>query len=86
MVSLQELQDTSFFIFMRVDESSAKSKAKGAKFLSTYISNIINKILDVLIDDLPKHLPLYRNVDHKIEVVPLSKPPYQLNKKELQEF
>jgi hypothetical protein len=75
---------------MRVDESSAKSKAKGAKFLSTCISKIINKFLDVLIDDLPKHLPLYHNVDHKIEVVPrlapLSKPPYQLNKKELQEF
>ncbi len=43
LVSIQELQDTSFLIFMRVDESSAKSKAKGAKFLSTCISNIIKK-------------------------------------------
>ncbi len=87
LVSLQELLDTSFFILMCVDESSAKSKAKGAKFLSTCISNTINKFLDVLIDDLPKHLPLYHNVDHKIEVVPRltpsSKPPYHLNIKEL---
>jgi hypothetical protein len=90
LVSLQELQDTSFLIFMRVDESSAKSKAKGAKFSSTCISNTINKFLDILIDDFHKHLPFYRNVDHKIKVMPRlapsSKPPYQLNKKELQEF
>jgi hypothetical protein len=64
---------------MHVDESNANSKAKGAKFWPTCISNTINKFLDVLTDNLLKHLPLYCNVDHKIEVVPgfpLSKPPY----------
>jgi hypothetical protein len=47
-VSLQELQDTSFLVFMRVDESNAKSKTKGFKFLSTCISNIINKCVSTL--------------------------------------
>ncbi len=87
MVSLQKLQKNPFLI---MDESSAKSKAKGAKFWPTCISNTINKFLDILMDDLPKHLPHFCNVNHKIEVVPgltpPSKSPYQLNKKELQEI
>jgi len=75
---------------MHVDESSAKSKTKGAKSWPICISNIINKILDILTDNLPKHLPLFYNVDHKIEVVfglaLLSKSHYQFNKNKLQEF
>jgi hypothetical protein len=70
---------------MHADESSAKSKAKGAKSWPTCISNIINKFLGILIDELPKHLPPFCNVSHKIEVVsrltPLFKSPYWLNKK-----
>jgi hypothetical protein len=72
---------------MCVDEYSAKSKTKGAKFWPMCISNIINKCLDVLTNKFPKHLPPFRNVDHKIEVVPRlappSKSPYRLNKKYL---
>jgi len=72
---------------MCVDESSAKYKAKGAKFWPTCISNTINKFLDVLMGNLPKHLPPSHNVDQKIKVVPglrpPSKSPYQLNQKEL---
>ncbi len=60
---------------MCVDQSSAKSKTKGAKFWPTYISNTINKILDVLMGNLPKHLPSSHNVDQKIKVVPGLKPP-----------
>jgi len=75
---------------MHVDESSAKSKTKGAKSWPICISNIINKILDILTDNLPKHLPLFYNVDHKIEVVfglaLLSKSHYQFNKNKLQKF
>ncbi len=89
MVSLQKLQETSFLI-MHVDESSAKSKAKGVKLWPIYISNIINKFLDILMDKLLKHLPHFRNVDYKIEVVfgsmPPSNSPYMLDKKELQEL
>jgi hypothetical protein len=75
---------------MHVDEYSAKSKTKGAKSWPTCISNIINKFLDILIDDLPKHIPPFCNVNHKIKVVPRSKPPskspYQLNNKKLQQL
>jgi hypothetical protein len=75
---------------MCVDESSAKSKTKGAKSWPICISNTINKILDILTDNLPKHLTFFYNVDHKIEVVfgsaLLSKSHYQLNKNKLQEF
>jgi hypothetical protein len=64
---------------MHVDESSAKSKAKGAKSWPTCISNIINNFFGVLTNELPKHQPPC-NVNHKIEVVPrstpLSKSPY----------
>jgi hypothetical protein len=64
---------------MHVDESSAKSKTKGAKSWPTCISNIINKFLDILTYELRKHLPPC-NVNHKIEVVlrltPISKSPY----------
>jgi hypothetical protein len=52
-----------------VDESSAKSKAKGAKSWLTSISNIINKYFDVLTNELSKHLSPSHNVDHKIKVV-----------------
>ncbi len=52
---------------MHVDEFSVKS-------WFTYISNTINKFLDVLVDGLPKHLPFFRSVDHKIEVVLRSAP------------
>jgi len=87
LVSLQELQKTSFLI---VDESNVKFKAKGVKSWPTYISNTINKLLDVLTDDLPKHLPHFRDVDHKIKVVlgstPHFKSPYWLNSKKLQKF
>jgi hypothetical protein len=62
---------------MHVDESSAKSKAKGVKFWPSYISNTINKILDILTYELPKCLPPFRNVDHKIEVVFGSAPPFK---------
>jgi hypothetical protein len=68
---------------MHVDESNAKSKAKGTKFWPTYISNIINKFLDILTNELLKHLPHFCNVDHKIEVVlrsvPPSRSPYMLH-------
>lgn len=47
LVSLQVLHETLFLI-MHVDESNAKSKAKGIKSWPTYISNIINKFLDIL--------------------------------------
>jgi hypothetical protein len=86
LVSLQVLHETSFLI-MHVDEFNAKSKAKGTKSWPTYISNIINKFLDILTNELFKHLPHFCNVDHKIEVVPRSVPPfkspYMLNKKKL---
>jgi hypothetical protein len=75
--SLQELQETSFLIVMHVDESNAKSKAKGAKSLPTCISDTINKFLDILMDDFPKHLLRSRNVDHKIKVVPRFAPPFK---------
>jgi hypothetical protein len=72
LISLQELQETSFLILMCVDESNVKSKAKGAKFWPTCISNTINKFLDILTDELLKHLPPFHNVNHNIEVVPRS--------------
>jgi hypothetical protein len=62
---------------MHVDESNVKSKAKGAKSWPNHISNTINKVLDVLTNNLPKHLPRSRNVDHKIEVVHRSTPPFK---------
>ncbi len=72
---------------MHVDESSAKSKAKGAKSWPICIFNTINKFLDVLTNNFPKHLLHFCNVDHKIEVVfglaPPCKLPYQLNKKKV---
>jgi hypothetical protein len=72
---------------MHVDESSVKFEAKRDKSWLTCISNLINKFLDVLMNKLPKHLLLFRSVDHKIEVVPrlapLFKWPYWFNKKEL---
>jgi hypothetical protein len=75
---------------MHVDEFSAKSKAKGAKFWPTCIFDTISKFLDILINELPKHLPPFHDVDHKNEMVlgfaPPFKSPYQLNKKELQEL
>jgi hypothetical protein len=44
--------------------------------------------LEVLIDELFDALPLYREVDHKIEVMPGSTPPskvpYRLNQKEIE--
>jgi hypothetical protein len=43
LVSLQELQETSFWIVMHVDEYNAKFKTKGAKSWPTCISNTINK-------------------------------------------
>jgi hypothetical protein len=73
---------------MCVDESSAKSKAKGVKFWPNHVSDTINKFLDILTNELFKCLPPFCNVDHKIEVVPRlappSKSPYQLNQKKLQ--
>jgi hypothetical protein len=78
LVSLQELQETSFLIFMHVNESSAKSKIKRVKSWPPYISNIINKFLDILVDKLLKHLSLLCNVDHKIKVVLRSTPPFKL--------
>jgi hypothetical protein len=75
LVSLQEFQETSFLIVIHVDEYSAKFKTKKVKSWPTYISNIIHNFLDILIDDLPKHLPPFRNVDHKIKVVFGSTPP-----------
>ncbi len=71
-----------------MDEFSAKSKVKGAKFWPTCISNTINNFLEVLTNELPKHLPPFHDVDHKNEVVlgfaPPFKSPYQFNKNELQ--
>jgi hypothetical protein len=46
-ISLQELQETSFFIFMQVNEFSAKAKAKGLNLWPNCISNIFNKHIDV---------------------------------------
>jgi hypothetical protein len=41
-------------------------------------------------NDLPKCFPLYKKVDHKIEMAPSStlpsKAPYRLNQKELKEL
>jgi hypothetical protein len=83
LVSLQELQETSFLILMCVDEFNTKSEAKGAKSWPICISNTINKTLDILMDKLPKHLLFSRNVDRKIEVVfgsaPDPKSLYRLN-------
>jgi hypothetical protein len=62
---------------MHLDESSAKFKAKGAKFWPSYISNTINRFLDVLTYEFPKHLPHFHNVDHKIEMVLGSAPPFK---------
>ncbi len=73
MVFLQKLQETSILILMSVDESSAKSQAKGPKSWPICISNTINKFLDILVDKLPRHLPPFHNVDHKIEVMPWSR-------------
>jgi hypothetical protein len=76
------LQETSFFIFMCVGESSAKAKAKRVESLLTCISNTINNFLDdILTNELPKHLfPSYQDVDHKMKMVlrsaPTSKLPY----------
>jgi len=73
-----------------MDESNAKFKVKGAKSWPICISNAINKFLDVLADEFSKHLPPFHNVDHKIEVVLRSTPPFKLPywliKKELHEF
>jgi hypothetical protein len=71
---------------MRVDEFSAKSKAKGVKFWPTCISNTINTFLDVLTYEFLKHLFPFHDVDHKNEMVLGFTPPFQFNKKELQEL
>ncbi len=49
LVFLQKLQETSILILMSVDESSAKSQAKGPKSWPICISNTINKFLDILV-------------------------------------
>jgi hypothetical protein len=50
----------------------------------------LNKFSKVLIDEFLYALPPYREVDQTIEVVsrstPLSKAPYRLNQKELEEL
>jgi hypothetical protein len=70
------LQETSFFILMCVDVSSAKFKAKGAKSWPSCIFDTINKFLDVITDEFPKHLLLSCIVDHKIEVMFGLMPPF----------
>ncbi len=46
-ISLQELQETSFFIFMHVNEFSVKAEAKGFNLWPSCISNTLNKYIDV---------------------------------------
>ncbi len=90
MISLQELQEISFLIFMHVNEFNIKAKAKLVGPSFTCISNMRNKILNVLIDEIPIKLPPCHDVDHKIEVMSRSTPPfralYKVNQKECEEL
>jgi hypothetical protein len=62
---------------MHVNEFNVKAKAKWVGPSFTCIANMLNKILNVLIDEIPKKLPPCRDVDHKIEVMSRSTPPFR---------
>jgi hypothetical protein len=51
---LQELQETSFLVFMQVNVFNVEAKAKWVGPSFTCISNMLNKILNVLIDEIPQ--------------------------------
>jgi hypothetical protein len=55
-----------------------------------HICEVLRRYKDVFTNELPQELPPTREIDHKIEVVPgtkpLSKAPYRLNQKELLEL
>ena len=67
-----------------------RGEAKKDWPLPRHICEVLDKYKDVLTNELPQELPLKREVDHKIEVIPglepPSKAPYQLNQKELLEL
>jgi hypothetical protein len=90
VVLASELESPCFLLLMSLRVSHGEPKPQEAKQPPTFILDSFNKILKVLIDELPDALPPYREVDHKIEVVPrsapLSKTPYILNQKELEKL
>lgn len=83
MVSMQEMQETTFLVLMCMEEHGDVAKVERANPYPFCISEVINKFSDVLMDDLPTFLPLNKDVDHKIEVhlgsTSLTKAPYRLN-------
>jgi hypothetical protein len=90
VVLANELESPSFLLLMSLRVSQGKHKPQEAKQTPTFILDSFNNFLKVLTYELPNALPPYREVDHKIEVVPrsapLSKTPYRLNQKELKKF
>jgi hypothetical protein len=83
-----ELESPIFIILMSLKVSQREPKPQGAKQHPVCILDLFNKFLEVLTDEFLDALPPYREVDHKIKMVPKSTPlfkaPYKLNGKELE--
>ncbi len=90
LVALTNELESPFFFVMFLEVSQREPKPQGVEQPLVCILDSFNKISKVLTDEFPDAFPPYRKVDHKIEVVPrlapLSKAPYKLNQKELEEF
>ncbi len=69
LISFPELNPTKFFNLLKYNELIKEVKLKMARQLPKCIFDSFNKFLNILINKLPKTFPLYKKVNHKIEVV-----------------
>ncbi len=85
-----ELKSLSFLALMSLKVFQGEPKPQGARRPLTYILDSFDRFSHVLTYELLDALPPCKEVDHKMEVVPgmamLSKTPYKLNYKELEEL
>ncbi len=75
---------------MRVLDEFEPKEATKLVIPSKCIKQILEEFLDVMLEELPKDLPLRRQVDHVIEVMPVMAPPtkapYQMSHEELKKL
>lgn len=69
LICFPELKPTKFSILLKYNELIKEVKLKMAWQLPKCIFDSLNKNFNILINKLPKAFPLYKKLNHKIEVV-----------------
>ena len=91
LITKESLFEEQFVLIL--NENFRDNNAKGLfppLCCPTSVTRVLDEFKDVLTNELPEELPPMREVDHKIELVPGTKPqnkvPYRLNQNELVEL